>query len=294
MTVKRAGESRRTAQARDSSWKGRNRLNDLTPQQWIKFQKSWFVHNPPPRKPQALTHPAKFPETLVQEFIEFFTKAGQWVLDPLAGTGSTLIAALRARRNSLGVELNPRYVEIACQLLEEERAHLEEKADRPEAVMLQGDALEILKSGRLGTRPIDYVITSPPYWDMLHARGAQTQKRRRGDPGLDVFYSEDDRDLGNVRDYSEFLARLTDLFIELKPCLQPHAYLTIIVKNVKKGGQLYPLAWDLASRLTATYALKDERIWCQDNVRLAPYGLGSAWVSNTVHHYCLQFRNEAL
>lgn len=294
MTVKRAGESRRAAQVRDGNWKGRNRLNDLTPQQWIKFQKSWFVHNPPPRKPQALTHPAKFPETLVQEFIEFFTKTGQWVLDPLAGTGSTLIAALRAGRNSLGVELNPRYVEIACQLLEEERAHLGEKADRPEAVMLQGDALEISKSGRLGTRPIDYVITSPPYWDMLHARGAQTQKRRRGDPSLDVFYSEDDRDLGNVRDYSEFLARLTDLFIELKPCLRPHAYLTIIVKNVKKGGQLYPLAWDLASRLTATYALKDERIWCQDNVRLAPYGLGSAWVSNTVHHYCLQFRNEVL
>ena len=31
---------------------------------------------------------------------------------------------------------------------------------------------------------------------------------------------------------------------------------------------------------------------CQDNQRLAPYGLGSAWVSNTFHHYCLQFRNE--
>jgi hypothetical protein len=205
-----------------------------------------------------------------------------------------LIAALRAGRNSVGVELNPRYVEIARQLLEEERAHLGEKAARPEAVMLGGDALEISKSGQLGTRPIDYVITSPPYWDMLHARGAQTQKRRRGDPGLDVFYSEDDRDLGNVPDYNEFLARLTALFIELKPCLRPRAYLTIIVKNVKKGGQLYPLAWDLASRLAGTYALKDERIWCQDNVRLAPYGLGSAWVSNTVHHYCLQFRNEVL
>jgi hypothetical protein len=127
---------------------------------------------------------------------------------------------------------------------------------------------------------------------MLHARGAQTQKRRRGDPRLDVFYSEDERDLGNVRDYQEFLARLSDLFITMKAALRPRAYVTIIVKNVKKGGQLYPLAWDLAARLGATYVLKDERIWCQDNVRLAPYGLGSAWVSNTVHHYCLQFRNE--
>ncbi len=36
---------------------------------------------------------------------------------------------------------------------------------------------------------IDYVITSPPYWDMLHARGAQTQKNRRtlADPRRGLF-----------------------------------------------------------------------------------------------------------
>ena len=42
----------------------------------------------------------------------------------------------------------------------------------------------------------------------------------------------------------------------------------MIVKNVKKGGKIYPLAWDLARRLSAIYALKDERIWLQDNVML--------------------------
>ena len=70
------------------------------------------------------------------------------------------------------------------------------------------------------------------------------------------------------------------------------AYLTIIVKNVKKGGKLYPLAWDLAARLGKVYDLKDERIWCQDNQRLAPFAMGKAWVSNTMHHYCLNFRKE--
>ncbi|MEJ2600596.1 MAG: hypothetical protein P8Z00_19840, partial [Anaerolineales bacterium] len=70
------------------------------------------------------------------------------------------------------------------------------------------------------------------------------------------------------------------------------AYMTIIVKNIKKGGKIYPLAWDLAKRLGQTYTLKDEKIWCQDDIRLAPYGMGNAWVSNTFHHYCLQFRNE--
>ena len=75
-----------------------NRLNDLDSKSWLKFQKSWFIHNPPPRQKGVLRHPAKFPETLAQEFIEFFTKPHQVVLDPMAGTGSALVAALRCGR----------------------------------------------------------------------------------------------------------------------------------------------------------------------------------------------------
>jgi hypothetical protein len=107
-----------------------------------------------------------------------------------------------------------------------------------------------------------------------------------------VFYSNDPHDLGNITDYEDFITRLAHIYIEMQPILQPGAYITIIVKNVKKGGKVYPLAWDLSGLLRDTYTLKDEKIWCQDNQRLSPYGLGSAWVSNTFHHYCLQFRNE--
>ncbi len=265
----------------------RNRLNNLDPKTWLKFQKSWFVHNPPPRRKDVLTHPAKFPETLAQEFIEFFTKKGDTVLDPMMGTGSALVAALRAGRHSVGIELNPKYFKIAQQLLQDEQAALGRPAARLGLNLYNCDAA---RAGELHLPPIDYVITSPPYWDMLHARGAATQKKRRATPGLDVVYSNDPRDLGNVGDYAEFVERLALIYEALDPVLKPKAYLTIIVKNVKKGGQIYPLAWDLAQRLTRTYTLKDERIWAQDNQRLAPYGLGNAWVSNTFHHYCLQFR----
>jgi hypothetical protein len=107
-----------------------------------------------------------------------------------------------------------------------------------------------------------------------------------------VTYSQDPADLGNVTDYQDFLRRLVDIYAALQPHLRPGAYLTIIVKNVKKGGRIYPLAWDLGHAVGQFYTLKDERIWCQDDIRLAPYGLGNAWVSNTHHHYCLQFRHE--
>jgi len=266
-----------------------NRLNDLVPKEWIKFQKSWFVHDPPRRRKEVLRHPAKFPETIAQEFVEFFTKGGGLVLDPMVGTGSTLIACLRSGRNSIGIELNPTYAEIAKQLVDEERKNLDSQATDLRADVITGDATSIKN---FNLPKVDYVFTSPPYWDILRARGAQTQRKRRQSEDLDVVYSEDPADLGNVSDYDEFLERLVGIYTNLQNYLKPRAYMTIIVKNVKKGGKIYPLAWDLGKRLGETYTLKDEKIWCQDDIRLAPYGMGNAWVSNTFHHYCLQFRYE--
>jgi DNA modification methylase len=267
----------------------RNRLNDLSPKEWIKFQKSWFAHNPPPRRKDVLRHPAKFPETLAQEFIEFFTKRGATVLDPMVGTGSTLIACLRSGRNGIGIELNRQYAAIAAELVQREQSELGDSAQSLQVEVRQADAANI---ETMNLPVIDYVMTSPPYWDMLHAPGAETQRRRRADAELDVTYSEDPADLGNIRDYGEFLDRLAAIYIGLRIHLRPKAYLTIIVKNVKKGGRIYPLAWDLSRRLGEVYTLKDERIWVQDNIPLAPYGMGNAWVSNIHHHYCLQFRYE--
>jgi DNA modification methylase len=270
-----------------------NRLNDLTPKEWLKFQKSWFIHNPPPRQKEVLRHPAKFPETLAQEFIEFFTKRDQVVLDPMVGTGSTLVAALRSNRNSYGIELNPDYADIARKVVAEERDTLAYQANYPVAEVITGDAAHIAEYVQTFHIPmIDYIITSPPYWNMLHERGASTQKKRRGSGKLDVVYSDHSEDVGNIPIYEDFLNRLVQIYATLKPFLHQAAYLTIIVKNVKKGGIIYPLAWDLARCLSHVYRLKDEKLWLQNNQHLAPYGLGNAWVSNTFHHYCLQFRND--
>ena len=266
-----------------------NRVNDLTTKEWIKFQKSWFLHNPPPRKKGVLRHPAKFPETLAQEFIEFFTKRGQYVLDPMVGTGSTIVASLRSGRHSVGVELNPHYAKIAKDVIQNEKMTIGDDAKDLQADIIQGDAARL---SQYELPNFDYLFTSPPYWDMLHAKGGESQKKRREDDNLDITYSDHHADIGNIQDYDEFLERLVLIYSSLKPMLRDKAYLTIIVKNIKKGGKIYPLAWDLASQLGEVFTLKDERIWIQDNIRLAPYGMGNAWVSNTFHHYCLQFRNE--
>jgi DNA modification methylase len=261
-----------------------NRLNELAPKAWIKFQKSWFVHNPPKREGGVRPHPAKFPESLAQEFVEFFTKRGDLVLDPMAGTGSTLLAAVRAGRRAVGIELNPEFAELARARLEEElaAAGLDQSVGR----VIQADARELLS---LDLPPVDYCLTSPPYWDMLRRKGFETQRRRRAE-GLPVTYSELPADLGNIGDYEQFVSELCGVYEQMHSVLRPGAYLTVVVRNVKKDSRMYPLAWDVAGRLATTYLLKDERIWLQDNVPLAPFGMFNAWVSNTHHHYCLNFR----
>jgi site-specific DNA-methyltransferase (adenine-specific) len=64
-------------------------------------------------------HPAPFPVELAERLVRMFSFAGDTVLDPFAGTGSTNLAALVAGRNSIGNEIEPTYLDIACRKLTE-------------------------------------------------------------------------------------------------------------------------------------------------------------------------------
>ena len=64
-------------------------------------------------------HPAPFPVELAERLIRLFSFAGDTVLDPFGGTGSTALAALRCGRNSITVDIEPKYIAIATQRLRE-------------------------------------------------------------------------------------------------------------------------------------------------------------------------------
>ncbi|MFW5770660.1 MAG: DNA-methyltransferase [Spirochaetota bacterium] len=58
-------------------------------------------------------HSATFPKSLPEWFIKLFTKEFDWVLDPFSGSGTTCEAAHSLRRNSVGIEIVPEYVDMA-------------------------------------------------------------------------------------------------------------------------------------------------------------------------------------
>ena len=62
-------------------------------------------------------HPAPYPVELAERLIRMFSFAGDTVLDPFVGTGSTSIAALLAGRNSIGCDIELAYLEAACEKL---------------------------------------------------------------------------------------------------------------------------------------------------------------------------------
>jgi site-specific DNA-methyltransferase (adenine-specific) len=62
-------------------------------------------------------HPAPYPIEIPRRLIRMFSFADDTVLDPFAGTGSTAVAAIEAGRNSLSVEIEPKYVEHIAERL---------------------------------------------------------------------------------------------------------------------------------------------------------------------------------
>lgn len=69
-------------------------------------------------------HPAPYPTDLAERLIRMFSFVGDTVLDPFAGTGSTAVAASRCGRNSVSVELESEYVDIAEERIGRERGTL--------------------------------------------------------------------------------------------------------------------------------------------------------------------------
>jgi DNA modification methylase len=58
-------------------------------------------------------HPAPFPESLAERLSRLFSFAGDTLLDPFVGTGTTCVGALNTGRNSIGVDIEKKYFRMA-------------------------------------------------------------------------------------------------------------------------------------------------------------------------------------
>ncbi len=240
----------------------------------------------PPRGGQKIAHPATFSERDIERLISFFTKEGELVLDPFVGSGSTLLAARACGRGSLGLELIPRWADLARERVAQQ-ADL--PAEPPPAEVRQTNALTGLRE--LSDASADFVVTSPPYWRILRKKPGMKAQAERQDKGLTTHYSEDPADLGNVADYGEFLTRLGEIFAECGRVLKPNRYLAVIVSDFRDGKRFVLYHADLSVEIERHGpALKGVTILLQDDKNLYPFAVPYAFVSNIHHQYILIFQ----
>lgn len=87
------------------------------------FQQIWNIPGESTRH-----HPAPFPLELANRLVRMFSFVGDTVLDPFCGSGTTMIAAFRTNRNSIGVEIDPDYCRLAARNLKAQTTNLFSKA----------------------------------------------------------------------------------------------------------------------------------------------------------------------
>jgi DNA modification methylase len=89
------------------------RASTIGRDEFLEFTKSvWRFPAEPAGK---VGHPAPFPEELPYRLIQLYTYEGEVVLDPFIGSGTTAVAAIKARRHFVGYDIEPTYVEMARQ-----------------------------------------------------------------------------------------------------------------------------------------------------------------------------------
>jgi DNA modification methylase len=83
------------------------------------FQQFWTIPGESTRH-----HPAPFPLELANRLVHMFSFHGDTVLDPFVGTGTTMVAALRASRNSIGLDIDRQYCRMAAKRLKVEASDM--------------------------------------------------------------------------------------------------------------------------------------------------------------------------
>src|SRR3954454_5776273 len=168
--------------------------------------------------------------------INSYTHPGDLVLDPMCGIGTTLVEAIHAGRDAIGVEYESRWSDIA----DANVAHAQRQGGTGRAGVIRGDAtgiLSLVPAALAGQ--IALVVTSPPYGPTVHGLV------RPGETGVAKFDNayNDGTDKGNLA-YRD-LTRLADGFAQiLAGCatlLRPGGVVVVTARPWRKHGELVDL-----------------------------------------------------
>ena len=266
-----------------------NHLNCLTAKEWLKSQLGVWQFNYQGRDIRdKKVHPATFPISLATRVIELFTHEGELVLDPFAGSGTTLVAAQDTNRNAVGFDLQAAYVDVS-----ESRLNPKDPSTTTQ-VAVHDDASSVAEYLEHGS--VSLVLTSPPYANLLNRQRRNKSRRDRKNEQLGAVeqYSQDPRDLGTMplEEYSEAMGAI---FARMRHVLKPGGHCLVNVPDMWWEGQRVTIHISVVEALRkAGYEFRNTIIWDRTNIvnRVGIFGWPSNYITmGTTFEYLLDFVN---
>lgn len=223
-----------------SEVKTRN-INDINLNRWKEYDdiitdSLWIID----KRDQSGAHKAdywgNFIPQIPNQFLRRYTKKGDWVLDPFAGSGTTLIECKRLGRNGIGIELSPTVAKLAKENLRKEK-----NPNKIKTKVVTGDSTSIdfrveLKKEKINS--FQFLLIHPPYWDIIK-------------------FSKRKNDLSNAKSVDDFLKMFGIVADKTYPLLDKGRYCAVVIGDKYSSGEWIPLGfYVMQEMLNKGYKLK--------------------------------------
>jgi hypothetical protein len=216
-------------------------VNDINLNRWKEYEdiytdSLWLVQRRDSTGAHSAGYWGNFIPQIPYQMMRRYTRPGEWVIDPFAGSGTTLIEARRLGRNSLGVELQESVAARA-------RAQIEAEPNQHGVVsaLIAGDSLAAdfgALLGQHGQRSAQLAILHPPYHDIIR-------------------FSDDPRDLCNAASADAFLEMIGRLAESMAAVLDAGRYLALVIGDKYTKCEWVPLGFQAMNEvLSRGFSLK--------------------------------------